>query len=474
MRPSRTVSIAIVAIVLAACTAAPGSPSPSPTPSSSPSSLPSPSAAAGLPTPTPMPPDTDPVPDPLAVGHSIDCEGDGTTCQVHLVRDGVRDPAGWPVEIGGPCPGLRTAEDGLAYVACSPNEGATIHVIGLDGRPADGWPASVDGAVSRVSWNDFSIVCGVERSPIEVGPGGSVYVAISSGSAANVHAFDARGTPLAGWPQPIPGGPPGPDGSGGDGCRGFALNADGVVAWGYEDVEPAVELEARRTEFTSWSFDGRLHPGWPRGSEGAASGPVLDIDDGVTYVSASGRVWSHDDHGEVRPGWPYQLNEPRPPYVAPDGRIAVIEKVFEARDRMVLLRLDGTLVTGAPIELPADIETRCLFGDTPCAGATSPAFANDGTVYLSLAWSTTEHTIPDSTDMGGALVAFDADGAIVEGWPIDLAPRTHVLDLSVDLGDRLVARGYVCDEGFCGGEGTKSTTLTYSPDGELVEQTFED
>ncbi len=473
MRPSRSVSIAIIAIVLAACNAAPGSGSPSPVvpATNRPSALPSAAAAS----PTPIPPDTDPAPDPLAVGHSIDCDVEGTTCQIHLVLDGLQDPAGWPVGIDGPCPGLRTGADGLAYVACSASDGATIHVIGLDGGPENGWPATLDGAVSTVSWSDLSIGCGIQRSSIEVGPGGTIYVAISTGSAARLHAFHPDGNPVAGWPQQIPGDAPAMDGWGGDGCRGFALHADGVVAWGYQDVEPAILLEARRTEFTSWSFDGRLRPGWPRGSEGAASGPVLDVDDGVTYVSASGRVWSHDDRGEIRPGWPYELDEPAPPHVAPDGRIAIIVTAVEAKDRLVLLRLDGTLVTGAPIELPADIETRCLFGDTPCAGATSPTFADDGTMYLSLASG--EDVIRDGTPMGGmggGLVAFDRDGAIVDGWPIDLPERTHVLNLAVEPDDRLVARGYACDNEHCDGETTRPTTFTFAPDGTLIEQTFQD
>lgn len=419
--------------------------------------------------------DTDPVPEPLEVGHSITCDEEATTCHVHLVRDGVNDPAGWPVRVEGPCPGLRTGVDGLAYVACSPRDGATIHVIGLAGQPEVGWPASFDGAISSVAWSDLSIGCGVERSPIEVGAGGSIYVAISTGAAANLHVFYPDGNPVAGWPQPIPGDPPAMDGWGGEGCRGFAIGIDGVVAWGYQDVEPGIELSARRTEFISWSPDGRVRPGWPRGSAGAASGPVLDDEGGVTYVSASGRVWSHDDRGEIRPGWPYQLDEPAPPHIAPpDGNIAIIVPAAPARDRLVLLRLDGTLVTGRPIDLPADIETRCLFGDTPCSGVTRPAFANDGTMYLSLAWSTTEHVIHETTNMGGALVAFDRDGAIVDGWPIDLAPRTHLLDLSVDVADRLVARGYVCDDGFCGGDATIGTTFVFAPDGELIKQTFED
>ena len=473
MRPSRSLFIAIVAIVLAACAGAPGSSSPVATATNRPSI--EPSSSAVLPSPTPIPPDTDPVPDPLAVGHAIDCDFAAATCEVHLVVDGVRDPAGWPIGVDGPCPGLRTGVDGLAYVACSPSEGATIHVIGLDGGPESGWPATLDGAVSTVSWSDLSIGCGIQRSSIEVGPGGTIYVAISTGSAARLHAFHPDGNPVAGWPQQIPGDPPAMDGWGGDGCRGFALHTDGLVAWGYQDVEPAILLEARRTEFTSWSFDGRLQPGWPRGSEGAASGPVLDVDDGLTYVSASGRVWSHDDRGEIRPGWPYLLDAPAPPFVAPDGRIAIIDTALEDDDRLVLLRLDGTLVTGAPIDLPANIETRCLFGDTPCAGVTGPAFANDGTMYLSLA--STEDVVREPTamgGMGGALVAFDADGAIVDGWPVDLPERTHVLDLSLDLGDRLVARGYLCHNESCASDNTRATTFTFAPDGTLLEQTFGD
>ena len=100
-------------------------------------------------------------------------------------------------------------------------------------------------------------------------------------------------------------------------------------------------------------------------------------------------------------------------------------------------------------------------------------FGSDGTLYLSLAWSTTEHVIPDTTEMGGALVAFDPGGRIVDGWPVDLALRTHVLDLAVDGDRRLIARGVVCDEGYCGGEGTAPTILVFAPNGELLDQQIE-
>lgn len=78
------------------------------------------------------------------------------------------------------------------------------------------------------------------------------------------------------------------------------------------------------------------------------------------------------------------------------------------------------------------------------------------------------------SNLGGALVAFDPDGAIVDGWPIDLPERIHLLDLSVDPDERLVARGYLCESWFCDGDATRPTTFIFAPDGTLIEQRFED
>jgi hypothetical protein len=374
------------------------------------------------------------------------------------------------VTVDGPCRDLETAPSGWAYVACSPHDGATVHVLDLDGRPVPGWPVQVEGTIAFVSWWDFAIGCGAGLSAVEVGSDGSAYVAVSTGSVVGLHVFNPDGAIRAGWPQAIPGDAPGQDGHGGDGCRGFALtDDDGVVAWGYQDTLLEIQLSAGRTEFAAWSADGEMRSGWPRGSVGAASGPVLDADGGITYVSASGRVWSHDEAGEIRPGWPYVLDGTTPPYQARDGRVVLIDEVQDAPDRLIMLGRDGQPVTGGPIELPTDIESVCIFGDTPCAGIIAPAFADDGTMYLSLAWSTAQGAIPDSPNMGGALIAYEPDGSIVDGWPIDLAQRTHVLSLSVDVEDRLVARGYVCSVGSCG-EGAVETTLIYASDGELIEQ----
>ena len=280
------------------------------------------------------------------------------------------------------------------------------------------------GAIASVGWNDFSIGCGA-GSAIQLGSDASVYVAISAGSAAKVHVFNPDGRPRAGWPQ-IPGDAPGQDGWGGDGCRGFALaDDDGVVAWGYDDIEEAIELRARRTEFTSWSADGEIRRAG-RGSTGAASGPLLDSVGGITYVSASGKVWSHDDAGEIRPGWPYQLDQPAPPFAARDGRVAIIQDLDQATDQVLFLGRNGRPIGGTPIDLPGDIETQCLFGDTPCAGIVFPAFADDGTMYISLHSSTPEHANPDNSTMGGATVALDVDGRVGLGgrstWPLGRTP----------------------------------------------------
>lgn len=467
----RILAVAMLALVIAGC-GAPASPSGPPS-----SGAPTPSASA--PPASPLPSDgSEPSPSgeprpgtPTSVGHSVECDYDEVTCRVHQVDAQGQEVAGWPVTLDGPCRDLVTGRDGQAYVGCSPRAAATIHVLDPAGRSLDGWPARVPGAIASVGWSDFTIGCGDGRSAIELGSDGSVYVAISTSSAAQLHVFNPDGQPRDGWPQRIPGDAPGQDGWGGDGCRGFALSDDdGVVAWGYDGIEEAIELEARRTEFTAWSADGEIRPGWPQGSTGAASGPLLDSDGGITYVSASGKVWSHDDAGEIRPGWPFILDRPAPPFATRDGRVVIIQEIENAVDQLVMLNREGRPIRGGPFDLPADIETRCLFGDTPCAGIAYPAFADDGTMYLSLAFSTTEHTIPDTTNMGGAVVGIDVDGVIVDGWPVDLAPRTHMFDLSVDVNDRLVAHGVVCEVDYCGGDGTVPTTLTFAPDGELLEQ----
>jgi hypothetical protein len=473
MRPiHRILPVAMFALVIAACSA----PSSSSTPSPSAGALtPGSSAPPASPIPSdgsqPSPSDGAEPGTPTGVGHSVECDQEETRCEIHQTDAAGREAAGWPVTLDGPCRDLVTRRDGLAYVGCSPAGGATIHVLDLDGQPVDGWPALVSGTIASVAWNDFSIGCGVGRSAIELGSDGSVYVAISTRTAASVHVFNPDGRPRAGWPQAIPGDAPGQDGWGGDGCRGIALSDDdGVVAWGYHDIEAAIELEARRTEFKSWSADGEIRPGWPRGSTGPASGPLLDSDGGITYVSASGKVWSHDDAGEIRTGWPYVLDHPAPPFAAPDGRVVIVQEVEQAVDRLVILNRDGRPTSGGYTELPADIETRCIMGDTPCAGIVFPTFADDGTMYVPLAFSTTEHVVPDTTNMGGAIVALDVDGDVVAGWPVDLAPRIHVRDLSVDVEDRLVARGFVCAVDECFGEGLVATTMIFAPDGELLEQ----
>lgn len=476
MRPIiRTASLALCAVLIAGCSATTSSAGPSS--SSAPSSGSSVAPSSPIPSESPHP-SSPGLAEPgfvsaTSVGYRVECDQQEIRCDIHRTDEAGREAAGWPVTVDGPCRELRTGSDGLAYVGCSPRAGATIHVLDTRGKPVDGWPVRVPGAISSVAWSDFSIGCGVRRSPIEAGSDGSIYVAASSGNVANLHVFNPDGQPRAGWPQPIPGDAPGEDGHGGDGCRGFALaDDDGVVAWGYQDVEMGIELSAGRTEFTSWSADGQVRPGWPRGSTGAASGPVLDSDGGITYVSASGRVWSHDEAGEIRRGWPYVLDHPAPPHVARDGRVAVFQKVTQAADRLVLLGRDDRLVTGRPIELPSDIESRCLFGDTPCAGAVFPAFATDGTIYLSLASSIAEQF--PITEIGGSLIAFDADGDKVDGWPVELPQWTHVFDLSVDVEDRLVARGYVCSQGDCGSEGAVRTTMIFAPAGELLDQRLGD
>ena len=275
--------------------------------------------------------------------------------------------------VDGPCHDLRTARPVGLVCRLLAVRGRHDPCPRPRGQPVDGWPVQVPGAIATIGWHDFSIGCGVGRSAIELGSDGSVYVAISTAAAARLHVFNPDGRPRAGWPQTIPGDAPGQDGWGGDGCRGFALlDDDGVVAWGYDGIEEAIQLAARRTEFASWSVDGQVRPGWPRGSTGAASGPVLDADGGITYVSGSGRSGAtttpERSDRDGRTSWTTRAagrRTRRPSRHRPGGR---------TRNATCWSSSAGMAnpISGGPIGLPADIETVCIFGDTPCAGFVAP------------------------------------------------------------------------------------------------------
>ena len=376
--------------------------------------------------------------------YALDCGVDGP-CRLDYLPEPVEDEPGWPVLVSGPCRGTARTQDGGAIAACDSQGAVLVHQFSAAGVPRAGWPVRLPGSTASVYDNLFTIGCGDDASSLALTSTGALVVAVVDGSEALVHVLEPDGSPRSGWPRPFPGDSPGHDGIGGNGCRGFDLGPDGsILVWGYEGVEQDIELSAARTELSVYEPDGRTRSGWPRGSTGAASRPVIGADGSVTYVSASGKVWRHEAGGKIAAGWPYQLKVKTAPYVTPDGRIVVIDGEHGSRTAISLDR-SGAMVPGWPVALD-DVETRCLFGDTPCAGSVEPAIGADGALYVALG--------------DGSIVALESAGRDVAGWPVELGEGAHVTDLRLD-GSRLVVAAVRCssDDGRCLGDSTPMTLL---------------
>lgn len=340
-------------------------------------------------------------------------------------------------------------------------------VYDADGEPVDA--AAFPDPIASVTENRFTIGCGDERSSLVAPAGGPIVVAIAGSEAARLYALGPTLETLPGWPRPFPGDPPGDDGMGGNGCRGFAVAPDGgILAWGYEGIQESIELVADRTEFVRYGPDGATVAGWPRGSQGAASAPVLSPDGSVLYTSATGKVWRHTADGDIAAGWPYQLPDRSAPVGAPDGRVALTIRRDTANDAVVILRPDGRAAAGGPITLSADVESRCLFGDTPCMGTVAPVFGPDGRLYVGLA-AANDREANVSSSRGGSVVAIDRDGDVAAGWPVRLPERTHVTALSAAETGGVVVDAVRCAPGGCGDAASERLILRFGPDGEVLE-----
>jgi hypothetical protein len=431
-----TVSAALT-VLLAACSAATVPNATAPPPSEVPSVLPSPiETAAGSPSPTnPIsrpsaepPADSEASYEGTGEFYAIDCRTEDP-CRPEFLPEPVADEPGWPVVVSGPCRGISKTADGGAFMACEIRDGTLVHRLGGDGLPVRGWPVRLPGPTASVYDNMFTIGCGDEVSSLRLASSGAVVVAAVDGALARLYVLDQHGKPVPGWPRPFPGDAPGNDGVGGNGCRGFDVGSDGsILAWGYEGVEDDIELVADRTEFVAYERDGRTRPGWPNGSTGAASRPVFAEDGSVTYVSASAKLWRHEADGSIDDGWPYQLPTKAVPYLAPDGRTIVLAGDRGAHEAISLSRT-GAVTQGWPVLLGV-VQTRCLFGDTPCSGSVAPVFSGDGTLYAAL--------------NDGSVTAIDAAGDILSGWPIGLGAGVHAVSLSVVDDARLVVTSASC------------------------------
>ena len=369
-----------------------------------------------------------------------------------LGADG-RDLPGWPFELppdftcptgpgfdtddprtptpNDPCypPSVSVARDGTAYLTGQRTGGTRLIAIDPSGVIKTGWPL----ALADLDWY-----------PQQLGPDGTVYVVKGLvDDDAKLWAFGPDGRLRSGWPIPVPN------------IGGFLIDPLGdIVIWSLVDDVGELCRSPRRTVYTIVAPDGRTRPGWPRGSTGFASFPVVDGSGTLYYISATAKLYAHDRAGEVKSGWPVAVPgvdggcEPASPFLAPDGT------VFAMGDEVVAVSPDGRSPSGWPYRLAGSQRGPCF--DSECFGGLgAPAFGPDGTVYV-LVYQ------PESGGVRAEIVALDRQGQPKAGWPFRLPFNANTVPIyspSVSPDGRVIVRS---------GSAPDDWLLAIDPDGRLA------
>jgi outer membrane protein assembly factor BamB len=378
-----------------------------------------------------------------------ECRGPEVECVLHRFGTDGREVPGWPSRlpatfacpVGGYCVnGLEFGPDGTAYLSHWRQVGG-LQVIAIDGSGGivPGWPVVPDAQ-------------GVWWSSAQVGSDGTLFILREpdgGDSPASLAAFGPDGKLRPGWPVSVPD------------TGGYTLGPDGtVVLWSWIDNTGELCLEPRRTVFTVVGPDGRTLPGWPRGSTGYASNPVVGADGTVYYVSAKGNFYAHDQAGEIKAGWPVAVPGaiggcgPTSPYLAPDGTIFVLADDYILGSEVTARSPDGSSRRGWPYR-PAGQLIGPPF-DSEGGGYSSHAFGTDGTVYLVVFHS-------DATGVRAEVVALDRQGQLKPGWPY----RLQIDPIAGDVASLTVApdgRLFVL-----GGHGSNHFLLALDQDGRLSD-----
>lgn len=340
-----------------------------------------------------------------------------------------------------PCYPVRiaVASDGTAYLQTRPPVRGQLLAIDGAGTVKAGWPIDLEG----YDWADAVVADGgvyIDRRPL--GPPSVNSIGGFVDDRAQLMAFGLDGTGGPGWPVPVPE------------IRGYLPGSHGnVVVWSVEDDLGELCSNPRRTVFTILGPDGKHLPGWPRGSTGNASAPVVGDDGTVYYVSATHRLYAHDLTGDVKAGWPVAVPGagdacgPERPHLAPDGTI------YSIGDDVMAVSADGRPAPGWPYHPDGQLTGPCL--DSECYGGHgAPRFGPDGSIYFLVF-----HT--DGARTRAEIVGLDRQGRPTNGWPYRLPfdPETSNISLpAMSVDGRLFVR-----------TDSPNTILALDPDGTLSD-----
>ena len=383
------------------------------------------------------------------VVHRLDASGQEMPGWPFSIPSDVACPAGPPFNnddprtaaADDPCYPVRIAvgADGTAYVQTRPPVHGQLLAIDAAGTLKPGWPIDLDG----YDWSDAVVADGgvyLVRRPLGPPKFNSYGNIIDDG--AQLMAFGADGKARPGWPVPVPE------------IRGYLPASQGnVVVWSVEDDLAELCSNPRRTVFTILGPGGKTLAGWPRGSTGYASAPLVGDDGTVYYVSATNRLYAHDLAGNVKAGWPVAVPGagnacgPERPHMAPDGTI------YSIGDDVMAISADGRPASGWPYHPDGQLTGPCL--DSECYGGHgAPLFGPDGSIFFLMF-----HAEGDTTR--AEVVGLDRQGTPKNGWPYRLPfepEKTYISLPAVSVDGRLFVR-----------TDAPSTILALDPDGTLSD-----
>jgi hypothetical protein len=308
--------------------------------------------------------------------------------------------------------------------------------------------AATPGGRAVPGWRHVFPACaGSVHGPL-YGPDGTAYVVTSKHRATWLYSFGPAG-PRAAAPYRLPGD-----------FEGIERAPDGTVyAWTWDYTSPwdPGSNAYHWHEFYLAAIDatGRPRPGWPYTAAMPASDPTFGADGSVYltlgYVigwggSATQDRLSHQivalgPDGRMKPGWPFVLPANvgpqfpwisegdiavgEPPVLGPDGTLYVVaaKGVWGAGGNLVYaLGPDGMALHGWPYAATLSDGSPDL-ATGGAAGALPPVPDSGGTVYLAMRSGLLRGT-PAGHD---EIVALDAAGHVLLGWPVALSTGTAVV-----------------------------------------------
>ena len=316
----------------------------------------------------------------------------------------------------------------------------------------EGWPVSI-GTVSAGGGSFMSVLDHVAAA--DATGDGNKEIAVAYG-ADEVLLFDHNGHMVPGWPQSV----------------GVGQLAQFGPAMGDLDGDGIAEIIATdRNDIFAWKGDGTLLPGWPQYSR-SYKVTIADVDNNgrndVISLTDGGQIFVRDYQGNFLPGWPVNLAVGGGSFISyaavgdldnnGDNELVVLQ--MSTPYNLFVLNSDGSMASGWPIQVNPAAVGASIFS-YPVIGNIDDdadleiiALDSDGNVHAFNPDATPVTGWPQSTPSGfsgppaigdidgdgkpeivagnslfytgsgyvSRLWAWHSDGAVVSGWPIEIAP----------------------------------------------------